>query len=161
MSEEPKIIIDSDWKQQAQAEKAKLAAQAKDREQARQAAAGPAGASPDDPNRPIDFDDLIRTLASQALMYLGAFPDESGRAMLAPEMAKAYIDMLAVLETKTKGNLTPEEDSALKGVLNELRLQFVEISKAIAKAIQEGKIKPQGAPGSPVVPPTGGPSLRP
>lgn len=159
MADQPKIIVDSDWKQQAQAEKAKLAEQEKAREQAKPAGAGAPGE--DDPNRPIEFDDIVRTLASQALMYMGAFPDESGRAMLAPDLAKAYVDMLGILEAKTKGNLTDEEDKGLKGVLNELRLQFVEVSKAIAKAIQEGKIKPQqgGGPGIASMPP-GGPNLR-
>lgn len=155
MDEQPKIIIDSDWKQQAQAEKAKLAAQEKAREEQKKPSGAP---GEDDPNRPIDFHDLVRMLATNALMYLGAFPDESGRAMLAPDMAKAHIDMLAVLETKTKGNLTEDEESSLKGVLTELRLQFVEVSKAIAKAIQEGKIKPQGV--SPAAPMPPGPSLR-
>lgn len=138
MDDKPKIIVDSDWKQQAQAEKERLA-------QAEKARSEQAGDSPQDPNRPVDFIDLIQSLASQALLYLGAIPDpETGRAVLAPDMAKMSIDMLGVLETKTKGNLTDEESSALTDVLRELRFQFVEVSKAIAKAIQEGKIKPQG-----------------
>lgn len=147
-AEQPKIFIDSDWKAQAQAEKERL----KQAEQQKQS--GPAGAEgEDDPNRPIDFDDIVRMLASQALMYLGAFPDpESGRAVLAPEMAKAHIDMLGVLEAKTKGNLTETEDKTLTAVLNELRLQFSEVGKAIEKAIAEGKIKPSdfggGGPGA-------------
>lgn len=137
MDDTPKIIVDSDWKQQAQAEKERLA-------QAEKAKGEQAG-SAQDPNRPVDFIDLVQSLASQALLYMGAIPDpESGRAVLAPEMARMSIDMLGVLETKTKGNLTEEESSALTDVLRELRFQFVEVSRAIAKAIQEGKIKPQG-----------------
>ncbi len=148
MADAPKIIIDSDWKQQAQAEKEKLAAKEQAKQaQKQEAAAG--GMGEDDPNRPIDFHDIVRSFASQALMYLGAFPDETGRAVVAPEMAKAYIDMLGVLQDKTKGNLTKEEESSLAGVLTELRLNFVEISKAVSKAIAEGKIKPGGGMGGP------------
>lgn len=155
MADAPKIIIDSDWKQQAQAEKEKLAAKEQAQQAQRQESAA-GGHAADDPNRPIDFHDLVRSFASQALMYLGAFPDETGRAVVAPEMAKAYIDMLGVLQEKTKGNLTKEEDSSLAGVLTELRLNFVEISKAVAKAIQEGKIKPGAGVGGPG---TAGPGL--
>ncbi len=140
--EQPKIIIDSDWKAQAQAEKERL----KQAEQQKQP--GPGEPGEEDPNRPIDFDDIVRMLASQALMYLGAIPDpESGRAILAPEMAKAHIDMLGVLEAKTKGNLSEREDKTLRSILNELRMQFAEISKAIEKAIAEGKIKPSDIAG--------------
>lgn len=129
---EPRIIIDSDWKQQAQKEKAKLA-------EAEQAAK-----PGDEDQRPIGMDDIIRMLATQALMYLGAFPDpETGKAVLAPEMARISIDMLGVLDEKTEGNLTEEESQALKGILHDLRLQYVEINKAVEQAIAEGKIKPQ------------------
>ncbi|MCC5787892.1 MAG: DUF1844 domain-containing protein [Phycisphaerales bacterium] len=139
--EQPKIIIDSDWKAQAQAEKERL-------KQAEQQKQPGTGEGEEDPNRPIDFDDIVRMLASQALMYLGAIPDpESGRAILAPEMAKAHIDMLGVLEAKTKGNLSEREDQTLRSILNELRMQFAEISKAIEKAIAEGKIKPSDIAG--------------
>jgi len=144
--EQPKIFVDSDWKKQAQAEKDRLAkAAAQSKPDAGQGA--DSGAEPgEDPNRPVDFIDIIRLLASQALMYLGAYPDpESGKAILAPEAAKAHIDMLSVLQDKTKGNLTDEEAKALNGIVNDLRLQFVEISKAVAKAIEEGKISPSGS----------------
>ena len=145
-SEQPKIIVDSDWKQEAQAEKQRLAEQEQKLEEAK-AQAGEAG----DPNRPIDFHDIVRLLATQSLMYLGAFPDpQTGQAMLAPELAKAHIDMLGVLEAKTAGNLAEDEAKELSAVLNELRLQYVEVSKAVAKAVAEGKIKPQ--PGGGMVP---------
>lgn len=149
-SEQPKIIVDSDWKQEAQAEKERLAEQEHKLEEAK--AADGAG----DPNRPLDFHDIVRMLATQALMYLGAFPDpQTGQAMLAPDMAKAHIDMLAVLEVKTAGNLDEDEAKELKAVVHELRLQFVEVNKAVAKAVEEGKIKPQ-SPGSGPVPPIAG-----
>lgn len=162
MSDEPKIIVDDDWKKQARAEKAKLA----EAEKANQAKAPPAGARPPgatpgkapagagpgpgpgeeaEPPYNIDFPELMRMLGTQALMYLGQFPDpQTGKAIIALDMAKVHIDMLGVLEEKTKGNLTPDEDRDLKGLLGELRMIFVEISKGVAKAMAEGRIGPKG-----------------
>jgi len=152
---EPKIIIDSDWKAQAQKEKERLAAQEK--EAAAKApkggaarAGGPAGGEYDMP--PADFPSLVGTIVTQALLYLGGFPDpQTGRAIVSLEHAKFHIDLLAVLQEKTKGNLSPEEDTDLSQALNELRLRFVDISKAIAqmqaKAAMEGKTGAAGLGG--------------
>lgn len=129
----PKIIVDDDWKSQARAEKEKL--------KATEAPKAPEGGG-ELPEK-IGFEHLVDVLATQALMYLGAYPDpQTGKAMLAPDLAKLHIDLLGVVEEKTRGNLTADEKGRIEGILHELRMQFVEISKAIAKAIQEGKISP-------------------
>jgi len=141
----PKIIVDSDWKSQAQAEKERLAAA----EKAKQPA-GPEGGMPGDPEGPPqpNFEELIRTLAMQALMYLGAFPDpESGRRIVGLEPAKFNIELLAMLEQKTKGNLTPDESQFLTQMLHELRMQYVEISAAVSKAVEQGRVQGTGGPG--------------
>ncbi|MCC7387518.1 MAG: DUF1844 domain-containing protein [Phycisphaerales bacterium] len=161
-ADRPKIIIDDDWKAQAQAEKAKLAEQEKARTPT-PASGFPAGAptgapgrtapAPTGPGPPaaepgdeLGFTDLVQVLASQALMYMGAIPDpQSGKAFISPPMAKAHIDLLGVVEDKTKGNLTAEETQLLQGILHELRMQFVELGKAINQAIKEGRISPQQA----------------
>ncbi len=132
--DQPKIIVDDDWKSQAQAEKAKLAEEVKAKE----------AAEPALPEK-IGFTDLIRLLATQALMYMGAFPDpQTGKAMVALDIAKMNIDLLGVVEEKTKGNLTDDEQKMLEGTLHELRLQYVEIARAIQKAADEGRIGPDG-----------------
>lgn len=137
MSEEPKLIIDSDWKSQAQAEKDKLAEKAT-----------PKSAQGADDNRPIGFEDLVGMLATQALSYMGYVPDPyTGQAMVSLEYAKMNIDLLGVLETKTKGNLNEEEKAALEKTVSQLRAAFVEVSVAVAKAVKEGKIKPMAAGG--------------
>lgn len=141
----PKIIIDTDWKSQAQAEKEKLALaeSAKKAEQQAKAEAGPGGRE----DGPIGIQDLISLLVSQTLMYLGAVPDpQSGRAIVAPEYAKLHIDMLGALEEKTKGNLSENEAKLLSRALHELRMEYVEVFNYVSKAIAEGKIKP-GTPG--------------
>lgn len=154
--DENKLIIDTDWKAQAQAEKEKLAKAAKETPKPAAgkataghgtpapAAAGDPGEAPD-PNAPATFDELVRMLAMQALTFLGEIPDPaSGQRMFAPEYARRFIDMINVLEEKTKNNLSKEEDESLKGVAADLRMAYVEISRAVAKAVAEGKIKPQG-----------------
>ncbi|MEO1009418.1 MAG: DUF1844 domain-containing protein [Planctomycetota bacterium] len=127
----PKLIIDSDWKSEAQAEKEKLSAKAKED-------AGKRGAPQDLP--PADVIGIVQILASQALTYMGAFPDpKTGRAMVALDLARFHIDLLGVLEEKTKGNLTDEENTLVTQTVHELRFQFVEVSKAVEQAVQEGR----------------------
>ena len=104
----PKLHIDSDWKAEAQREKERLAEKEKQ--------AKPAAAKPGQPSRetgelpPADFKSLIGMLASQAVMGLGAMADpQSGRVIIDLEGARFAIDLLDVLEQKTKGNLSEEE----------------------------------------------------
>lgn len=187
MPDEPKIIVDDDWKKQARAEKAKLA-EAERAAQAKAAASAarpatttsptaaanttasasapptqtggaspPAAAAPGAPlgastpatgpqeHPPVDFSEIVRMFGSQALLYMGQIPDpQTGKAIVSLEMAKLHIDMLSVLEEKTRGNLTPEEDAELKGAVGELRMVFVEIARTVAKAMKEGRIGPRG-----------------
>jgi len=144
-AEAPKIIIDTDWKSQAQAEKEKLVAAETAKKAEQQAKAE--GGGPTREEGPIGIQDLISLLVSQTLMYLGAVPDpQSGRAIVAPEYAKLHIDMLGALEEKTKGNLSETESKLLSRALHELRMEYVEVSNYVNKAIAEGKIKP-GTPG--------------
>lgn len=161
----PKLIIDTDWKSQAQAEKQRLSEASKPKT-APPPAGAPGSAVPGaeaGAEQEIGFQDLVRMLVTQALSYLGAFPDpKTGKAVVSIEMARVFIDLLGVLEQKTKGNLSPEESNLLSRTLNELRLEWVEISKVIAKAVEEGHIQPTGPGGAPAVvpaasmPPAGG-----
>lgn len=137
-SDQPKIIIDDDWKAQAQAEKAKLAQQEKQKE-AQKTQTGSAGSGLPDK---VGFTDLVQVMASQALMYMGAPDPQTGKSIISLPMAKIHIDLLGVIEEKTKGNLSDEEAKMLRDILRELRFQFVEFSKAVEQAIKEGKIKP-------------------
>lgn len=129
----PKIIVDDDWKSSAKAEKEKLAAAEK--EKAEQA--GAAGGIPEQ----LGFKELISLFATQALMYMGAIPDQSGRSMVSLEVAKLNIDLLAVVKEKTKGNLSDEEQQMIDGTLNELRMTFVEVAKAVEQAAADGTLQ--------------------
>lgn len=137
MAEAPKIQIDADWKAQAQAEKQKLAEKAAAAPAAgagAPAGAGVAGAAAGAGRRqgempPADFQTLMSTMATQALFALGAFPDpRTGQRVAHLELARHHIDMLGVLEDKTKGNLTAEETDTLATTIYELRQRYVQIA---------------------------------
>jgi hypothetical protein len=76
----------------------------------------------------IDFATFVLSLSHSALVHLGDAPDPSGGA---PQrdvaMAKQTIDLLAVLQEKTIGNLTGEEERLLDQVLYDLRMRYVEV----------------------------------
>jgi len=142
--QKPSLIVDDDWKAQAQAEKQRLSDQEKQR---REASATPASAAPGSTDNEdqsshsrgqipkADFQTLLGTMISNAIMYMGGIADpQTGRPIVAPDHARFHIDLLAVLEEKTKGNLTEEEASALRRAVSELRLEFLELMKAIEQA---------------------------
>lgn len=129
--EQPKIIVDSDWKTSAQAEREKLA------EQADAAQQKPGGRGSGD-MPPADFRTLVGSLGTQALMYMGGVADpETGRAIVALDYARHYIDLLGVLEEKTKGNLDEEEAKDIGEVLSELRNRFVQLTGLVEDAQRE------------------------
>lgn len=146
----PKLVVDSDWKSQAQAEKEKLAKA----EEAKKAAVKPGEPGGTGSGRggrempPADFTSLVGTLVTQALLYMGGFPDpQTGRAIVSLDYARFHIDLLTVLEQKTKGNLSPEEASDLSQALYELRMRYIEIGKAVEQAaLRKPGAGPTGAP---------------
>lgn len=81
---------------------------------------------------------LINFVAQDAAMLLGAYPDpRSGQPMLDLEGARELIDMLDGLRDATRGNLASEDDRLLLDVLGSLKLSYMEMTKAAAKAMQE------------------------
>ena len=78
----------------------------------------------------LSFTAFVVSLASTAAIHFGDMPDPiSGeRGQLNLDGAAQMIEILALLEQKTKGNLTAEERQVLEQVLYELRLRFVEVS---------------------------------
>ncbi len=77
-----------------------------------------------------DFTTLILSLHHSALMHLGDAPhSDAGAPGLDLPLARQSIDMIAMLEEKTKGNLAGDEERLIHQVLVELRLRFVEMQK--------------------------------
>ena len=132
-SEEPKLIIDDDWKTQVQKEKDEL----EKKEAAGSSKDSAAGSSPDSsddtlpPPPEASFEMLVTMLASQALVSSGQVPSP---ATGKPEPNKAYmrhyIDTISMLEEKTKGNLSSEEETALTQTLHQLRMLFLSVKDA-------------------------------
>jgi hypothetical protein len=88
------------------------------------------------PSRGIQM--LINFVAQNAAMLLGAYPDpRSGQPILDLEGARELIDMLDGLREVTRGNLASEDDRLLLDVLGSLKLSYMEMTKAAAKAMQE------------------------
>lgn len=78
----------------------------------------------------VDFATLVLSFATSALIQMGAAPDPStGKTSKDLGLAKQNIDILEILQKKTKGNLTRDEQALLEGVLAEVRLRFVEASR--------------------------------
>ena len=79
-----------------------------------------------------NFLTLVFSLYTHIQMSLGTIPDPvTQQPMKDLPQAKYNIDLLGILQEKTKGNLTPEEDQTLEHILFELRMMYVEASKTI------------------------------
>lgn len=148
--EESRLHVDSDWKAQAHAEKERLAKQEEDRA----AKQGPRGGPESLP--PADFRSLVGVLASQAMSGLGMYGDDKGRVIVDPVGAKFAIDLIGVIEEKTKGNLTTEESAELESIVRELRMRFVQVMQMIARQGELESAPGAGAAGGPAAPLTGG-----
>jgi len=139
--DEHKIIIDDDWKAQAQAEKEKLAQDLKDTSAPAPAqpagpadqGAEPAGEAPDPHQVPqASFSILVNSLLTQIFFALGAIANpQDGKRYVDLELAKHHIDMLAVIEDKTKGNLSEDEIKLLDQAMYEARMQYVQTAQAL------------------------------
>ncbi len=74
------------------------------------------------------FGNLVMQQASMATVLLGKTPNpQTGKPMVDLQAARMFISHLEMLEIKTRGNLSKEEDQILKGTLTNLRLAYVEV----------------------------------
>jgi hypothetical protein len=78
----------------------------------------------------IDFPTFVLSLSHSALMHLGEAPHpDDGRVERNLPLAKQNIDLLGLLEEKTKGNLTGDEERLLSQVLFDVRMRYLELAK--------------------------------
>ncbi len=82
----------------------------------------------------MTFERLIESFYMTALIQMGAVRPEGEQPRVDIIGARQTIDSLALLQGKTKGNLTDREQTLLQNVLFELRMAWIEITNAIAKA---------------------------
>jgi len=74
----------------------------------------------------IDFATFILSLGSSALVHLGEMPTPDGSSERDLPLAKQTIDLLALLQQKTQGNLDEAEDNLLRSLLYDLRIKYVD-----------------------------------
>lgn len=141
-SEEPKLIIDEDWKTQVQREKEELKRKqeasggestpeaGRDSGSAADAAASQGHSENLPPPPPASLSFLVTSLATQAMAALGQLPGDDGQALpVNLDYARHFIDLIGVIEEKTKGNLEPEESTFLGETLHQMRMLFVAVSQ--------------------------------
>jgi hypothetical protein len=117
--QEKKLIIDEDWKNQAEHEK-ELDEQKVEEEHKREARSQ---------MPPADLFGLISMLATQALFALGLISEEKNKKPpVNLPLAQYSLELLGVIEEKTKGNLTHDEEEMLKNTLYQLRMAFVQVA---------------------------------
>lgn len=87
---------------------------------------------------PASFVNFLTTLASQAASALGAVPHPvTGQRAVDLESGRYWIDVLAMLQEKTKGNLQTQEARLLEGLLSDLRMQYVAISRMAEEKLKQ------------------------
>lgn len=138
--DKPKIIVDSDWKAQAEKEKEQLSAKLGEDKpaEARQPAAGEADAGQELPKP--DFLNHCASVATQAMIFLGAIRHPmTGQIEFDPAQARYLIDTLQILKDKTKGNLDAKESETLESMLGELKMVWVQVIQELQRRQQEQK----------------------
>ncbi len=123
-NEEKKIIIDEDWKTEAHKEQEVLKQEEKVEHKAAEHEQEQA------PLPEANFEGLVSMITTQAYYALGLLRTEDDKDR-PPDLtiAKYNIDMLGVIEEKTKGNLTEDEEKMLESTLHQLRMIFVKITE--------------------------------
>ncbi len=94
------------------------------------------------------FIEFVMMHAQNAALFLGQIPNpQTGEGEVNLELAKMFIDQLAMIQEKTRGNLSTEEATVLRNTLSNLQMAFVEVSQSGAGG---GSAKPQPATPAPV-----------
>ena len=98
---------------------------------------------------------IVHMFQRSALLHMGYIPDQNGNRYFDMAEAKEGIDLLRMLQNKTKGNLTDKETRLLRSVISELQLQFMkaptlnrqaEDDQAQSETIQETFTNPKSGP---------------
>jgi hypothetical protein len=129
----PKIFVDDDWKEQARKEKEEADRVSREQE-----------AVEEIPEPSLA--EVVQMIAIQATMALGGVKDPQTGQPIPPHMplAKHYVDLLELLQTKTAGHTDEQEKMIIDGTLQELRMIFVQIANhlsSIAAAQEKKQVK--------------------
>ena len=96
------------------------------------------------------FIEFVMMHAQNAALFLGQIPNpKTGEGEVNLELAKMFIDQLAMIQEKTRGNLTSEESTVLRNALSNLQMVYVEVAqKAPGAAAPATSPKPEQQPAS-------------
>jgi uncharacterized protein DUF1844 len=87
------------------------------------------------------FIEFVMMHAQNAALFLGQIPNpQTGQGEVNLELARMFIDQLAMIQEKTRGNLTTEEATVLKNAISNLQMAFVEVARS-----QKGGAEPAAA----------------
>lgn len=131
------LNVDDDWKKQAQEEKRRLAEQEQKAKAEATVVPAPAAAGAEVTEEQLaageasPFGTLVQSLLSQTLVYLGAMGSQRGMPMMNLDAARKSVDMLGVLDDKTKGNLSETEQRLLDTALYQARNQFISVASQL------------------------------
>ena len=104
-----------------------------------------AGKAPQGGPLEMNFERVIESFYMSALIQMGAIRQDNEQPRVDIIGARQTIDSLAILQEKTKGNLTDREKTLLQNVLFELRMAFIEITNAVAASATKPGAMPPGA----------------
>jgi hypothetical protein len=89
------------------------------------------------------FIEFVVMHAQNAALFLGQIPNpKTGEPEVNLELARMFIDQLAMIQEKTRGNLTSEETKVLSNALSNLQMAYVEVAR------EPGGARPPGTPGT-------------
>jgi hypothetical protein len=93
------------------------------------------------------FIEFVMMHAQNAALFLGQIPNpKTGEGEVNLELAKMFIDQLAMIQEKTRGNLTNEESTVLRNALSNLQMVYVEVARETPKGAPRPEPTEQAAP---------------
>ena len=93
------------------------------------------------------FIEFVVMHAQNAALFLGQIPNpKTGEAEVNLDLARMFIDQLAMIQEKTRGNLTSEEAKVLSNALSNLQMAYVEVARETGRARPEPARRGEGAP---------------
>ena len=96
------------------------------------------------------FIEFVMMHAQNAALFLGQIPNpKTGEGEVNLELAKMFIDQLAMIQEKTRGNLTNEESTVLRNALSNLQMVYVEVAREAPKGATQAQPEQPAAPSEP------------
>jgi hypothetical protein len=105
------------------------------------------------------FIEFVVMHAQNAALFLGQIPNpKTGEGEVNLDLARMFIDQLAMIQEKTRGNLTNEEATVLRNALSNLQMAYVEVARETPKGAAQSEAPAAAAPSTPAEQPTAGTS---